>query len=97
MSHYLWKGKDTLVLHCHIQPKARANKIAGLFGERLKIQISAPPVDGKANMHLLAYIAKEFGVAKRQITLVRGQSSRQKTLEILNPQKFPANAQINKN
>lgn len=82
------------MLHCHVQPKASRDALVGLYGERLKIQISAPPVDGKANKHLLKYIAKEFGVAKTRVSLIRGESSRQKTLEIAQPQKIPDAAQI---
>ncbi|MBL4780654.1 MAG: YggU family protein [Porticoccaceae bacterium] len=94
MPHFLWQEAETLVLHCHVQPKASRDALAGLYGERLKVQITAPPVDGKANKHLLKYIAKEFGVAKSRVALVRGESSRLKTLEIARPQKIPAAAQI---
>jgi len=82
------------VLYCHVQPGASRDALAGRYGERLKVQISAPPVDGKANKHLLKYIAKAFGVAKTRVTLVRGESSRQKTLKIIDPQKLPPAAQI---
>ena len=82
------------MLHCHVQPGASRDAFPGLYGERLKVQISAPPVDGKANKHLLKYIAKAFGVAKTRVTLVRGESSRQKTLKITDPQKLPPAAQI---
>ena len=77
-----------------MQPKASRDALVGLYGERLKVQISAQPVDGKANKHLLKYIAKEFGVAKVQVSLIRGESSRQKTLAIVDPRKLPAAAQI---
>jgi len=82
------------MVHCHVQAKASRNALVGLYGERLKVQITAPPVDGKANKHLLKYFAKEFGVAKTRVSLVRGESSRLKTLEITRPEKFPAAAQI---
>ena len=94
LPHFQWKDSTTLVLHCHVQPKASRDALAGLYGERLKVQISAPPVDGKANKHLLKYIAKAFGVAKTRVSLIRGESSRQKTLEIIDPQKLPPAAQI---
>jgi len=94
VSHFQWKDDTTLVLHCHVQPKASRDVLVGLYGERLKVQISAPPVDGKANKHLLKYIAKTFGVAKTRVALIRGESSRQKTLEITDPQKLPPTAQI---
>ncbi|NLB99832.1 MAG: YggU family protein, partial [Pseudomonas formosensis] len=58
---YQWRGAD-LLLDCHLQPGARSIGFAGQHGERLKIRISAPPVDGKANEMLLAFLAKEFDV-----------------------------------
>ena len=94
MSHFQWQDSHTLLLHCHVQPKASRDALVGLYRERLKVQISAPPVDGKANKHLLKYIAKEFGVAKTRVSLIRGESSRQKTLAIVDPRKLPAAAQI---
>jgi len=54
----------------------------GIHNDRLKIQITAPPTDGKANEHLIRFIAKIAGVAKSRVTLVSGQTSRQKTLLI---------------
>lgn len=94
MSHFLWKDDATLILNCHVQPKASRNALVGLYGKHLKVQISAPPIDGKADSYLLKYIAGEFGVAQRQVTLLRGESSRQKTLEITGPQKIPKAAMV---
>jgi uncharacterized protein (TIGR00251 family) len=94
LPHFQWKDSQTLLLHCHVQPKASRDALVGLYGERLKVQISAPPLDGKANKHLLQYIASEFAVAKARVSLIRGESSRQKTLAIIDPQKLPAAAHI---
>ncbi|MFX8899343.1 DUF167 family protein, partial [Acinetobacter baumannii] len=63
LSFYRWDGED-LLLDCHLQPKASRDEFAGLHGERLKIRLTAPPVEGKANAHLLAFLGKAFGVAK---------------------------------
>ena len=81
---YSWRGED-LLLDCHLQPGASRIGFAGLHGERLKIRISAPPVDGKANSMLLAFLAKSFGVSKREVVLVSGQTSRQKRVAISSP------------
>ena len=77
-----------------MQPKASRDAFVGLYGERLKVQITAPPVDGKANMHLLKYIGKEFGVAKTRVSIIRGESSRQKMLAIVDPTILPVAAYI---
>lgn len=62
----------------HIQPGAKREAIAGLFGSSLKIALNAPPVDGKANAALLRFLAAKLGVAKKQIELCSGAASRDK-------------------
>ena len=89
MSYFRWDGED-LILDCHLQPKASKDEFAGLHGERLKIRITAPPVEGKANAHLLAFLGKAFGVARSQVTLESGELNRQKRVRIHTPQKLPA-------
>lgn len=60
---------DGLVLRLYIQPKASRDSIVGLHGDELKVAITAPPVDGRANAHLTKYLAKQFRVAKSQSSL----------------------------
>lgn len=91
--HYQWQG-TTLLLHCQLQPRAANDEIVGIQGDRLKIRITAPPVDGKANQHLVALMAKWFGVAKSRVSIVRGGSGRQKTLTIDAPQKIPRESAV---
>lgn len=88
MPFYQWRGAD-LMLDCHLQPGAKTMGFAGIHGERLKIRISAPPVDGKANALLLAFLAGAFAVSKQQVTLLSGQQSRQKRVLIASPQQLP--------
>ena len=83
-----WQDGD-LVLTCHLQPGARDDAFAGLHGQSLKIRISAPPVDGKANRHLQTFLADSFGVRRNDVTLLSGVSSRHKRLRIHAPQRFP--------
>lgn len=88
MTFYRWDGED-LILDCHLQPKASRDELAGLHGERLKIRLTAPPVDGKANAHLLAFLADAFSVSKTQVSLESGLQSRQKRVRITAPQHLP--------
>jgi hypothetical protein len=88
MSFYRWDGDD-LILECHLQPKASSDAFAGLHGERLKIRLTAPPVDGKANAQLLAFLARAFAVSKSQVSLESGQQSRLKRVRIKQPQQLP--------
>jgi uncharacterized protein (TIGR00251 family) len=72
----------SVVLALHIQPGAKKTELAGLHGEALKIRLAAPPVDGKANAALLAFLAKACGVSKSAVELVSGETSRSKRVRI---------------
>lgn len=80
---------DGLVLRLYIQPKASRDSIVGLHGDELKVAITAPPVDGQANAHLVKYLAKQFRVAKSQVIIEKGELGRHKQVKILNPQQIP--------
>lgn len=71
-----------MVLVLHVQPGAKRSEIAGLHGEALKIRLAAPPVEGRANEALLRFIADNFNVPLRQVTLKQGAQSRHKTVLI---------------
>ncbi len=60
-----------------------------MHGAALKVRVASPPVDGKANAALLAWLADAFDVPLRAVTLVRGQASRQKTVRIESPRRRP--------
>lgn len=91
---YQWQG-ETLILHVRVQPKASRDEIVGPQDNgSLKVRITAPPVDGKANQHLIKYLAKAFGVAKSRVTLLKGESGREKRLAISTPLRLPEAAQI---
>lgn len=80
---------DGLVLRLYIQPKASRDSIVGLHGDELKVAITAPPVDGQANAHLIKYLAKQFRVAKSQVILEKGELGRHKQVKIIHPQHIP--------
>ncbi len=81
------------MLRLYVQPRASRDEFCGLHGENLKIRITAPPTDGKANQHLRKYLAKLFRVPVSQVTLLRGASSRNKQFSIENPRQLPAEIQ----
>lgn len=72
----------SVMLTLHIQPGAKKTEIVGLHGEALKIRLAAPPVDGKANAALIAYLARVCGVSRSDIVLVSGESARAKRVRI---------------
>ncbi|WP_083399096.1 DUF167 family protein [Oceanisphaera psychrotolerans] len=78
-----------LYLSLYLQPKASRDQFLGLHGEELRVAITAPPVDGKANAHLLKWLAKQCRVAKSQVVLLAGESSRHKKLLIESPREIP--------
>ncbi len=81
------------MLALHVQPGGSRTEITGTHGTardaRLKLRLAAPPVDGKANAELLRFLAQAFGVPLRQVVLVRGATSRQKSVRIDSPARRP--------
>jgi uncharacterized protein (TIGR00251 family) len=73
---------EVLLLTVHVQPGAKTTSCAGIHGDALKIRLAAPPVDGKANQALIAWLAQTLGCPQNHITLIRGQTGRHKTLAI---------------
>jgi len=66
------------LLHVRVQPKARANAVVGWRGETLRVSVTAAPENGKANRAVITLLADSLGVAASSISLVRGDSSRDK-------------------
>ncbi len=86
---YVWQG-TALVLDIRVQPRASRNEIAGVIGEQLKVRLTAPPVDGKANLALLKFLAQCCGVPRGQVTLLSGDAGRNKRVRIDKPRQLPA-------
>ena len=78
-----------LVLTLHVQPGASRTAYAGLHGDAHKIRLAAPPVEGKANEALIAFLAQAFGVRQRDVTIASGASARRKIVRISAPAKRP--------
>ena len=82
-------GQPTLELTLHVQPGASRTEVCGTHGDALKVRLAAPPVDGKANAELLRFLAEIFGVPRRNVTLLRGETSRAKVVQIAHPAARP--------
>jgi len=89
MAWFRWDGAD-LILQVQLQPRASTDALVGPLGEHLKIRITAPPVDGMANDHLIAYLAKLFGVPKSRVALEQGKTAKRKVVRVKAPRKIPA-------
>jgi uncharacterized protein (TIGR00251 family) len=81
---YRWQGED-LILFVRLQPRASRNEIIAEQNGRLKVRLTASPVEGKANTALCKFLAKAFGVANQHVMLETGESHRDKRLRIHAP------------
>jgi len=64
-----------------LSPKAARDKVMGVHGEALKIAVTAPPLEGKANRHLIRFLAKRLGVPRGALSIVSGELAREKVIE----------------
>lgn len=78
-----------ITLKTYVQPGAKHNEITGLHNDALKIRLTAPAIEGRANTALLKYIAELFDVSSANTTLKRGDTSRYKVIEIHNSRVNP--------
>lgn len=73
---------DEVRLSVRVQPRARSNAIAGVFGDALRVRLTAPPVDGAANTALIDFLAETLGVPRSGVSIVVGATSRDKVVAI---------------
>jgi len=65
-----------------VYPNAARNEVVGFVGELLQVRVSAPPVKGKANEELIAFLSKVLGISKSKIGIIRGHTARNKVIAI---------------
>ena len=88
MSWFRWDG-DSLKLNIKVQPRARENRVDGVHDDCLRLRLTAPPVDDKANTALVGWLADAFGVPRADVHIARGGTSRTKALEVRSPGRLP--------
>jgi hypothetical protein len=80
----LHSGKSGAALTLRVTPRARKTEFAGVLEDGiLRVRVAAPPVEGKANAELLAFLAKVLGVRKGRIEIVVGQRGLDKIVSVL--------------
>ncbi len=79
---WIQQTADGVVLSVRAVPRASKNAIQGVHDGALKIRLTTPPVDGKANQALIKYLSKALKISKSQIELMQGETSRHKILKI---------------
>jgi len=72
-----------------VQPKAKKDELVGTDGDRLRLRIAAPPIEGAANERLQRFLAGLFGVPRSRVELLGGARSREKRLLIRRPERLP--------
>lgn len=89
---------EGVTLAVRAQPGAKKTAISGVYGDgttaQLKIAVQAPPVEGRANEALVAFLAKHFGIARSAIQLVSGESARSKVFLLRGVTRAAAQAKI---
>jgi uncharacterized protein (TIGR00251 family) len=73
---------DALTIDVLVVPRASRAAVGPMVGDRLRVAVSAPPVDGAANAAVVEVLAEAFGVRRRDVTIVRGERGRRKTVRI---------------
>ena len=82
MSLQIEQDGDDVLLWIKAVPGASRDQIAGVIGDRLKVRISAPPEDGKANKAICKLLAKALGVRNAQVSIESGATNPQKIIRI---------------
>ncbi len=83
-SAFSWQ-EDKLVLQIFLQPSTSQNEWYGRHDGRIRIRVTAPPVGNQANAECVNFLAKSVKTTKTNLSVIRGQTSRAKTVEVLKP------------
>jgi uncharacterized protein (TIGR00251 family) len=71
-----------IILKVYLQPKSSKNEVAGPYRDGIKVKVTAPPVEGKANESLIRFLARECGIPPSSIEMIKGHHAREKILKI---------------
>lgn len=74
---------ETLTVDVLVVPRASRTAVGPLVGDRLRVAVTAPPVDGAANTAVIEAVAAAFGVRRAAVTIVRGERGKRKTVAIV--------------
>jgi uncharacterized protein (TIGR00251 family) len=82
MPGFLRVQADGVLLSVKLQPRASANEIGDALGSELRIKVTAPPVDAAANEALIKLLSQQLDCPRNRVELVRGHTSRHKTIKL---------------
>lgn len=70
------------VLRLHVVPRSSKTTVVGLYDSRVKVRVAAPPVDGKANAEIVAWLAKSLSVSRSDVDIRGGATAKRKSVHI---------------
>jgi uncharacterized protein (TIGR00251 family) len=82
MTFAVRQAEGAITFDVQVVPRASGERIGPVVGDRLKVQLTAPPVEGAANEALCAALGKALGVGRARVEIVRGEGSRRKTVRV---------------
>ncbi|MEW6600523.1 MAG: DUF167 domain-containing protein [Nitrospirota bacterium] len=77
------RSKEHLTIKIKVEPRSSKSGVIGPYGDGLKVKLTSPPVEGKANKELIEVLAKEFGIPKKDVEIISGQSSKNKIVRLI--------------
>lgn len=83
------KSKKGITIKIKVEPRSSRKGISGVMGDTLKIRVNSPPVGGAANEELIEILSEKFGIRKSAIIIVRGNSSKDKVVEVAGIDSIP--------
>jgi len=75
--------QNNLTLRIKVEPRSSKSEIVGPYGDGIKVKLTSPPVDGKANKELIELLSKELKIPRKNIEIISGQSSKNKVVRII--------------
>ncbi len=82
---YIQKKQDRLIFKIFVLPRSSKNMISGLYGDAVKLKLTAPPVDGAANKMCVKFLAKRLNIPKSCLEIVSGHTNRNKVVLVRLP------------
>lgn len=76
------EDEDGITFDVQVVPRSSRERVGPVVGERLKIAVTAPPVDGEANAAVVALLARALGVPRAKVAIVRGETGKRKTVRV---------------
>jgi uncharacterized protein (TIGR00251 family) len=83
LPEWMQAQEGAIRLEILVQPRASRTRVVGPHGDRLKIQVAAPPVEGEANDALVRHMAQLFGIPRRDVEVLSGESGRRKAIRLI--------------